>query len=247
MTMPVTRSSSATATRAVAAAVVAGCIVTTGCADRSPAAPSGATSSPDVVPVAAPAASVPAGAPAPVVAIEPVPANRPRAAVSWLSIPSIGVRDLRVVPYAGQPDDVAGTAIEERGLAASPQGRDGEVGPGTVGNFVVTAHRTSAGAPLRRLPELAVGAHVLVRSGGVVYDYVVTTTMSVSFRSRASMALQTAAVPGHPGLPATQPMITISTCATPEDHAAGDWWHDALGNPEHRIDKVGVLVAVRSA
>jgi sortase A len=40
-------------------------------------------------------------------------------------------------------------------------------------------------------------------------------------------------------------MVTLSTCATPEDHADGNYWTDALGNPEHRIDKVGVLVAVR--
>lgn len=40
-------------------------------------------------------------------------------------------------------------------------------------------------------------------------------------------------------------MITLSTCATPEDRAAGNHWSDALGNLEHRIDKIGVLVAVR--
>jgi sortase A len=40
-------------------------------------------------------------------------------------------------------------------------------------------------------------------------------------------------------------MITLSTCATPEDHAEGNYWHDALGNPEHRIDKVGVLTGTR--
>jgi len=136
-------------------------------------------------------------------------------------------------------------AAVDHGLAASPRGTRGGVGPGVVGNFIVTGHRTAAGAPLRRLPDLQVGAHVLVRSGSSVFDYVVTATMSVSFRSAASMALQTAAVPGHPGRPATQPMVTLSTCATPEDHAQGNWWRDALGNPEHRIDKVGVLVAVR--
>ena len=37
-------------------------------------------------------------------------------------------------------------------------------------------------------------------------------------------------------------MITLSTCATQEDHAAGNYWSDALDNPEHRIDKIGVLV-----
>lgn len=42
-------------------------------------------------------------------------------------------------------------------------------------------------------------------------------------------------------------MITLSTCATPEDHAAGNYWADRFGNPEHRIEKVGVLVAWSTA
>jgi sortase A len=181
----------------------------------------------------------------------PDPATRdrvgtPPAPKAWLSIPSIGVHDLPVVAYTGYPDDLPGTHIEDRGLAASPRGRRGGVAPGEVGNLLITGHRTSAGGPLRRLPSLDDGAHILISSGGMVYDYVVTGTMTISFRSKASLGLQSAAVPGHPSLPATRAMITVSTCATPEDHARGDYWVDALGNPEHRIDKVGVLVAVRA-
>ena len=49
-------------------------------------------------------------------------------------------------------------------------------------------------------------------------------------------------MPGQPGKKPHRAYITISTCATPEDHAAGNFWHDRFGNPEHRIDKIGVLV-----
>jgi sortase A len=35
--------------------------------------------------------------------------------------------------------------------------------------------------------------------------------------------------------------------STPEDHAAGNYWADRFGNPEHRIDKIGVLTDVRPA
>ena len=38
-------------------------------------------------------------------------------------------------------------------------------------------------------------------------------------------------------------MITLSTFATAEDHARGNCWADDFGNPEHRIDKIGRLVA----
>jgi sortase A len=40
-------------------------------------------------------------------------------------------------------------------------------------------------------------------------------------------------------------MITVTTCLTPEDNAAGNIWRDAQNNPEHRIDKIGVLTATK--
>lgn len=43
----------------------------------------------------------------------------------------------------------------------------------------------------------------------------------------------------------TKAMITLSTCATREDHTLGNYWSDEFHNPEHRIDKIGVLVDVR--
>ena len=162
-----------------------------------------------------------------------------------LDIPAIGLERLRVVPYRGTADDRAGTHIQDRGRGASPRGPAGGTKPGAVGNFVVTAHRTTAGRPFGRLPELRPGQHILVTAGDTVYDYRVTRTLRVSFRDPASRASQSAPVPGRPGEQATRPVITLSTCATPEDHAAGNFWSDALGNPEHRIDKVGVLVDVR--
>jgi len=162
-----------------------------------------------------------------------------------LSIPALAVDDLRVVPYRGTADDQPGTRIQDRGHAATPRGPRGGVGPGQVGNFVVTGHRTTAGRPFGELPSLRLGDHVLVTAGGQVYDYRITRTLQVSFRDAASRASQSSPVPGRPGVAATDACITLSTCATPEDHAAGNYWFDALGNPEHRIDKVGRLVDVR--
>ncbi|WP_394805889.1 class E sortase [Streptomyces fradiae] len=164
-----------------------------------------------------------------------------------LTIPEIGVEDLRVVPYEGTTDDRPGTRIQDKGLAASPYGERGGVGPGEVGNYLVTAHRLSAGGPLRDLPALEAGDRVLVTADGTVYEYRITGTRTTSFRSERSLAEQRAAVPGRPGREPTQPMITLSTCATPEDDAAGNHWRDDLGNPEHRIDKIGVLVSSKPA
>jgi sortase A len=164
-----------------------------------------------------------------------------------MTIPALGLRDVPVVAYLGTADDGPGTAIQDRGNAASPRGPDGGVGPGQVGNYIVTGHRTSHGAPFADLPAMRRGQHVLIRYDGRVYDYEVRRTMTISFRSERSRASQSAPVPGKPGRKATRPMITLSTCATPEDHAAGNYWSDEFGNPEHRIDKVGVLVDSRPA
>jgi sortase A len=171
--------------------------------------------------------------------------GRPRP--SLLTIPTIGVRALRVLPYRGSPDDLPGTRIQDTGVAASPHGPRGGVGPGGIGNHIVTAHRTSSTRAFDDLPRLRVGDKVHVVAARTRYVYRVVGTRTTSFRSPRSLARQSADVPGHPGRRPTRAMITLSTCATPEDHARGNYWADRFGNPEHRIDKIGVLVAVRPA
>ncbi|MBJ7356038.1 sortase [Nocardioides sp.] len=210
----------------------------TGSAGSSPLpAPSTAppaTGTPEVEPVAEP--------------VGPQPGDgRPRRAV--LRIPSIDVR-VAVVPYVGWTDDAPGTEIQNGGLAASPHGPRGGVGPGGIGNYQVTAHRTSSTRAFEFLPDVRRGERVLVdvrEAGGATtrYVYLVTGTRETSFRSPASLRAQRAAVPGRPGASPTEAMITLSTCATQEDHAEGNYWADEFDNPEHRIDKIGVLVAVR--
>jgi sortase A len=160
-----------------------------------------------------------------------------------LSIRRIGLRDLVVVPYVGWTDDAPGTRIQDGGTGASPHGPRGGVGPGGVGNYQVTAHRTSSTRAFDLLPELRRGDRVRVESRGVTYVYRIVGTRETSFRQPASLRAQRAPVPGRPGVEPTRAMITLSTCATAEDHAVGNFWSDRFHNPEHRIDKIGVLVA----
>jgi sortase A len=182
-------------------------------------------------------ANAPAAAPAP----EPESSDgRPRRA--RLSIPALGLHDLLVVPYRGRTDDAPGTRIQDRGAAASPFGARAGVGPGGLGDYQVTGHRTSSTHPFAALPSLRPGARAVVVAGGVRYVYEIRRTRLTSFRSPRSLAEQRAAVPGRPGARPTHAYLTLSTCATQEDHAAGNHWSDALHNPEHRIDKIGVLV-----
>ena len=125
----------------------------------------------------------------------------------------------------------------------APAAPTGGTGPGGVGNFLVTAHRTSSTRAFARAPELERGDRVRVDVGTTRYVYEIVRTRWTSFRSPASLAAQRAPVPGSPGVQPTRAMITLSTCATQEDHAAGNYWSDENHNPEHRIDKIGVLVA----
>ena len=236
--------------RAVAVAAVALLLsVGTGCTAEESASDPAAAPATSVAP--APSASAPPEA-SPTVSetTEPVePAvltstdGRPREAT--LSIPALRLSGLRVVPYAGTPDDGPGTVIQDRGFAASPHGSGGLVGPGGIGNYLVTGHRSSSTAPFRHLPSVRLGARIIVETGSHRLVYEVVATRQTSFRSARSLREQSAAVPGQPGREPTRAMITLSTCATFEDHAAGNYWADELHNPEHRIEKVGVLRSVR--
>jgi sortase A len=237
--------------RGIVGALMAGASLT-GCSvgeDRTSARPAKAASSSE-----SPSREVSPPAPSPSASASrtepPRLTSNGRARFSSLGIPAIGVSGLRVVPYRGSPDDALGTRIQNGGVAASPSGPNGGVGPGGVGNYIVTAHRTSSTRAFAQLPELRHGDRVHVEVGGrkgtVRYTYEIVRTRSTSFRSPASLDRQSAAVPGHPGRKPTRAMITLSTCATPEDHAQGNYWSDEFDNPEHRIDKIGVLVARRT-
>ena len=198
---------------------------------------------------ATPASPAPATEPSP----EPTePSGQPGSVApeprrSFVTIAAIGLRDFPVVRYRGSPDDAPGTELQNAGDMASPRGPGGGTGPGEVGNYIVTGHRLSGTAPLRHAPSLVRGDRIRVRTGDIVYVYEVRRTRWTSFRRPASLRAQRAEVPGRPGLDATRPMITLSTCATLEDHADGNYWADEFDNPEHRIDKIGVLVATRPA
>ena len=169
----------------------------------------------------------------------------PEPARSFLTIPRLGLRDYPVIRYRGSPDDAEGTRLQNDGSLASPRGAAGGEAPGEIGNYIVTGHRLSSTEPFRYLPSLPAGSRVMIRVADLVHVYEVRRTRWTSFRSTSSLAAQSAPVPGRPGLEASRPMITLSTCATLEDHAAGNYWADEFDNPEHRIDKIGVLVASR--
>jgi sortase A len=248
-----------TSMRARTAATAAALTLVSGCSSETDALPERSASS-TATPSPSPARATPATgrsatgtSEAPSTTPEPEPPlatdGRPREA--RLSVPALGLSGLRVVPYVGTPDDGPGTAIQNDGFAASPHSTGGLVGPGGIGNYLITGHRSSSTAPFRYLPSVRVGARIVVETvvHRVVHElvYAVVGTRRTSFRSAASLRAQSAALPGAPGREPTRAMITLSTCATFEDHAAGNFWYDEFHNPEHRIEKIGVLRSIRLA
>lgn len=190
-------------------------------------------------------APAPPPAPAPTSAATPAPVPEPKAVAAGaatVSVPAVGISNVRVVRYTGSPDDARGTAIQNRGLIAAPHGKWGGVGPGEVGNFMLSGHRTSDGAPMADVPALKIGDLVNVRQGSRTFVYKIEHRMFVDFRNKASRNSQRLPVPGSPGLQPTRPAIVLSTCATQEDDAAGLTWRDKNGNPAHRIAVAGFLV-----
>ena len=229
----------------LAAAVVA---MTSACATDDPRRPS-SSQAPAEGRTTSTATPTPTPSPTetPTASETPAPAPVPEPRRSFVTIPAIGLEDFPVVRYPGSPDDAPGTELQNAGEMASPRGTRGGVGPGEVGNYIVTGHRLTGTAPLRNSPSLRRGDRILVRSGDTVFVYEVRRTRWTSFRQPRSLRAQRAPVPGRIGEEATEPMITLSTCATLEDHANGNYWSDEFDNPEHRIDKIGVLVATRPA
>ncbi len=191
--------------------------------------------------------TTPTPTPKPTARPRPVLASDGKPREARLTIPALGLERLRVRHYRGSPDDARGTRIQNGGIAASPYGPDGGTGVGGIGNYIITGHRTSSTRPFAQLPRLRKGAKVHLVAGGKRYTYQIVATRRTSFRSKKSLAQQSAAVPGRPGAKPTKAMITLSTCRTPEDRAEGNYWSDRFGNPEHRIDKIGELVAIRAA
>lgn len=159
-----------------------------------------------------------------------------------LTMPSVGIHGVPIISYRGTPDDRPGTVIQDRGDVAAACGKWGGVQPGQVGNLILTGHRTSAGAPMVSVPDMKNGDRVVVSYKGTNYTYKITERLWINFREKRSRNSQRLPVPGKYGVAATRPAMVLSTCATPEDNAAGLFWRDENHNPTHRIALVGYLV-----
>lgn len=115
-----------------------------------------------------------------------------------LYVPSLG-RDYHEVIVQG---------VSVADLRKGPGHYPGTAMPGQIGNFVLSGHRTTYGAPFNRLNLLARGDAIVIETRTTWYTYDVTSTEIVLPNDLAVVA----AVPDHPGVRPTQAMITLTTC-----------------------------------
>jgi len=126
-------------------------------------------------------------------------------AVALLRIPKLGP-DYR---YAV----VEGAGVEE--LKKGPGHVPASAMPGQIGNFVVSGHRTTYGAPFNELDRLDPGDEILVDTREARHTYRVTSQDIVEAHDLDVLA----PVPGRPGVRPASAFITLSTCH-PEYSAA---------------------------
>lgn len=118
--------------------------------------------------------------------------------IAILYIPRLGRNYHEVV--------VQGVSVQD--LRKGPGHYPGTAMPGRVGNFVVSGHRTTYGAPFNRLNVLQKGDTIVIETRNHWYTYRVSGTQIVLPNDLAVIA----PVPDHPGLRATRSMITLTTC-----------------------------------
>lgn len=115
-----------------------------------------------------------------------------------LRIPRLG-RDYAKVVFEGvRPSD----------LRKGPGHVPGTAMPGAVGNFVVSGHRTTYGAPFGRIDELDAGDAVVVETRETWFTYRVVRQEIV----RPSEVEVTLPVPRRPGEKPTKALLTMTTC-----------------------------------
>jgi sortase A len=119
-------------------------------------------------------------------------------AFAIVRIPQFGLKYARPL-YEGTTRDVLMHGIGHYATTALP---------GEVGNFAVAGHRTTYGKPFNRIDELRTGDVVIVETRETWFVYRVSSTEVVA-PSRSDVLLP---VPGQPGAPAGEELLTMTSC-----------------------------------
>jgi sortase A len=119
-----------------------------------------------------------------------------------------GVAVLRVPRFGRDWAKVVVEGVSVSDLRRGPGHYPGTQLPGQVGNFVVSGHRTTYGAPFNRVDELRTGDAVVVETKDTWYTYRVTSQEIVS----PSSIEVTYAVPKQRDAKPSKAILTMTSC-----------------------------------
>ncbi len=139
--------------------------------------------------------SAPTPSASPTASIQDIPLGK---GIAILRIPRLG-KDYAKVVFEG---------IRVPDLKRGPGHYPGTALPGQIGNFVVSGHRTTYGAPFGRLDELRVGDRIVVETRDRWYTYRLAAEEVVSPRDVAVIL----PVPRRPDEKPTKALLTMTTC-----------------------------------
>ncbi|HEV2888911.1 MAG TPA: class E sortase [Frankiaceae bacterium] len=119
-----------------------------------------------------------------------------------------GVAVIRVPRFGRDWARVVVEGVDLRDLRKGPGHYPGTALPGQTGNFVVSGHRTTYGAPFNRVDELKPGDAIVIETRDTWYTYRVTSTEIV----RPTAVEVTYPVPKQRDAKPAKPLITLTSC-----------------------------------
>ena len=115
---------------------------------------------------------------------------------------------IRVPKWSRDHLDYIVEGVTVRALKKGPGHYPGTALPGQIGNFVVSGHRTTYGAPFGRLDDLEVGDPIVIETRDVWFTYTVTSKEVV----RPTEIEVTYPIPRDAETTPTKALITLTTC-----------------------------------
>ena len=137
----------------------------------------------------------------------PLPTKAPGFDITQVPIGS-GLAILRIPLFGADYQKVIVQGVGVEDLKRGPGHYPGSAFPGEVGNFVVSGHRTTYGAPFNRIDELHVGDPIVVQTATSWFVYRVSSSEVVD--PTATDVINP--VPHHPDEKATAALMTLTTC-----------------------------------
>lgn len=119
-----------------------------------------------------------------------------------------GVAVIRIPKFGHDWGKVVVEGVTPADLKKGPGHYPGTQLPGQVGNFVVSGHRTTHGAPFNRVDELKPGDAIVIETRDTWYTYRVLRTEIV----KPTTIDVTYPVPHEKGVKPTVAMITLTSC-----------------------------------